>query len=111
MARLRRFIPILVLVAGLIVVFALGLDEYVSVAALKEHHTALSAFVSEHHALAALTYGLVYAGVTALSVPGGALLTLTGGFPVRAGIRHRLCRDRRNHRRNPALPRRPQRFR
>jgi uncharacterized membrane protein YdjX (TVP38/TMEM64 family) len=77
---LRRFAPLVILVAGLGVVFATGLDEYFSVAALREHRETLTVFVDERFVLSALMFCAVYAASTALSVPGGALLTVSGGF-------------------------------
>src|SRR5262249_807577 len=44
------------------------------------NRAALTAFVVANYALAALTYMAIYALVIALSVPGGALMTVAGGF-------------------------------
>lgn len=76
----RRFLPLAVLLAGLAAFFALGLDRYVSFGALSENREALIAFVTEHAMAASLAFLIVYAVATALSIPGGAVLTVTGGF-------------------------------
>lgn len=76
----RRFLPIGVLVAGLVAFFAFGLNDYVSLDVLKENRQSLLDFVSENAVLASLVFFLVYAVAVAFSIPGGALLTIVGGF-------------------------------
>jgi len=78
--KLKKFAPLLVLILGLAAFFVLGLDKYVSEAALREHRADLGDFVARNFVLSILLYCLVYSVSTALSLPGGALLTLTGGF-------------------------------
>lgn len=75
-----RLAPILVLVAGLAAFFALGLDDYLSLDALKANRQALAAWVSDAGALAYVAYAAVYAALIAFSVPAGALMTIAGGF-------------------------------
>ena len=77
---LQRMIPIAVLAAGLIAFFALDLDRFVTLDALKTHRSTLQGWVTHHGALAWLIYGLIYVVAVALSIPGGAILTITGGF-------------------------------
>ncbi|WP_245259126.1 TVP38/TMEM64 family protein [Salinarimonas rosea] len=77
---LRRFGPLVALAAVIAGAFALGLDEYVSFEALRANSERLQAFVADGFVLAALAYVAVYAVVVAASLPGGAVLTMTGGF-------------------------------
>ncbi len=77
---LRRFLPLLVIAAGIAAVFALDLDRFLSFSALAENRQHLQAFVADNYALAALAYVAAYALAVALSVPGALILTLTGGF-------------------------------
>lgn len=77
---LRRIWPLLALALAAVAVFALDLDHYLTFAALREHREALTAFVDRHMLLAGLIYIVAYALVIALSVPGGAVLTIAGGF-------------------------------
>jgi len=79
-AAWKRFAPILAIAAGIALFFALGLQRYVSFETLARHNAALAAFVTDHAILASAAYVLAYAAVTAFSVPGGALLTIAGGF-------------------------------
>jgi uncharacterized membrane protein YdjX (TVP38/TMEM64 family) len=77
---LRKLAPLIILLVGLGVVFATGAHEYFSVAALRDHRDTLTAFVDERYFLSAILFCVIYAVSTALSVPGGALLTVSGGF-------------------------------
>jgi uncharacterized membrane protein YdjX (TVP38/TMEM64 family) len=77
---LRRLIPVVALAAGLGAFFALGLDRYLSFEALRDNRAMLMDFVAGDAALAVALYIAVYAALTALSVPGGAVLTVAGGF-------------------------------
>lgn len=58
----------------------LGLDRYLSIEALAEHRATLVALVAANLLAAALAYVAGYAAVVALSVPGAAVLSVSGGF-------------------------------
>ncbi|NWF36506.1 TVP38/TMEM64 family protein [Mariprofundus sp. KV] len=77
---LKRLMPLilLLLVLGLFLFFDLG--RYLSFEALREHRMLLSVWVSEHALLAPLLFMLVYVAVVAFSLPGGLVMTVTGGF-------------------------------
>lgn len=77
---LRRLVPLAVLLGGLGLFFVLGLDDYLSFEALRAHRADLVAFVARHPVAAGLGYMATYAVVVALSVPGGGIMTITGGF-------------------------------
>jgi uncharacterized membrane protein YdjX (TVP38/TMEM64 family) len=76
----RRFIPLLILIAGLVAFFAFDLDRYLSFEVLQENRQALRAWVHQAGMLAALSYMAIYAVAIAFSLPGGAVLSMTGGF-------------------------------
>jgi uncharacterized membrane protein YdjX (TVP38/TMEM64 family) len=80
MARLKRFLPLAILVLAIAVVLASGLDDYLSFEQLRQNRARLLAFVDRHAFLAPLLFMVVYAAVIALSIPGGAVLTMAGGF-------------------------------
>jgi uncharacterized membrane protein YdjX (TVP38/TMEM64 family) len=77
---MKRLLPILVLIAGLLSFFALGLDRYLTFDALRENRETLLALVDRYGILAAIVFVAVYAAAVAFSVPGGAVMTITGGF-------------------------------
>ena len=80
MARLKRFAPLLILLVAVIGVFASGATQYLNLEALQANETALRTFVSQQLPLALLTFTIVYALATAVSLPGAIILTLAGGY-------------------------------
>ncbi len=76
----RRGWPLLLLAAGLAAFFALGGDQWLSFESLRQHRLALLMLVDAHPVLARAGYVALYVLVVALSLPGGAVMTLTGGF-------------------------------
>lgn len=79
-SRPFRFLPLLILVIGLIAFFALGLQHQLTLAALKQHHEELSRLVAAHPAQAAAIFAAGYALATAFSLPIATVLTLAAGF-------------------------------
>lgn len=76
----KKLIPLLILVAGLVVFFALGLQRYISFEVLRDNRVALLSWVQQNGLLAALIYMAIYAVAVAFSLPGGLVLSITGGF-------------------------------
>lgn len=75
-----RLLPIAVLIAGLAAFFIFDLGHYLSLDALRENRGQLIDWVGRYGVAACLIYIAVYVAVTAFSLPGGALMTITGGF-------------------------------
>lgn len=78
--RLSRYLPMLILLALVAAVFALGLDRYATLEALRAHRELLIGFVDGSVVLAALAYVALYIAMTALSLPWASLLTIAGAF-------------------------------
>ena len=78
--RLRRFLPLGILVLGLVLFFGLGLDRYLGLDALREHRQWLQEQVAARPLISGLAFVGVYALVIAFSIPGGAVLTIAGGL-------------------------------
>jgi uncharacterized membrane protein YdjX (TVP38/TMEM64 family) len=77
---LRRFLPLAVLGGVAALAFGLGLDDYLSFEALREHRALLLEFFAGRIVLALALFVAVYAAATAVSLPGGAVLSIIGGF-------------------------------
>lgn len=78
--RRHRKLLVFVLVAGLVGAFFLtGLNDYLSLAYLKGVHHDAVVFVQENALLSTLGFFLFYIAVTALSLPGAAIMTLAAG--------------------------------
>ena len=60
--------------------FTLGLDDYLSLDTLRRNRAWLMRQVDESAALAGLAYVAAYVVVVAFSLPGGAFMTIAGGF-------------------------------
>lgn len=80
MGFVRRYWPLLAVLAVLIGVYASGVGEALSLPALRENEAALRDQVAAHPVLAAAAFVAAYAVATAASVPGAAIMTLAGGF-------------------------------
>ena len=76
----RRLLPLAPLALALALAYALGLHRLLSLDALARHREALTALVAAHPLPAAGLYLAAYIAVVALSLPGGAVMTLAGGF-------------------------------
>ena len=61
-----RFLPLLLLAAGLVAFFASGLSSYLTLDALKENRETLQALVQAHKAEAVVVFILAYIAVAAL---------------------------------------------
>ena len=77
---MRRFLPLVVLGGAAVLAFGLGLDDYLSFESLREHRALLLDFVAVRMVLALALFVAVYAAATAVSLPGGAVLSIIGGF-------------------------------
>jgi uncharacterized membrane protein YdjX (TVP38/TMEM64 family) len=86
MPRIRRFVPLAILLLAIVAVFASGLADYLSFEQFKQNRSQLLDFVDRHTVLAPLLFMAIYAAVIALSVPGGAVLTVAGGFLFGTGL-------------------------
>lgn len=76
----RRLLPLFVLIALAGFAVSMGWHRYLTFGQLVENRAALAGFVAANRLLALAAYIAVYVAVVALSLPGGALLTITGGF-------------------------------
>ena len=77
---LKRLWPLLLLlgVAGLIV--AMGWHRYLTLEHLANNRESLRDLIEGHYLLALAAFVAIYAVTVALSLPGGAVLTIAGGF-------------------------------
>jgi uncharacterized membrane protein YdjX (TVP38/TMEM64 family) len=76
----RRLVPLGILVVAGIAFIAAGGHKYLTFATLAENRDWLCSLVRRWGFLAALVYIAGYGMLVALSVPGGAILTMAGGF-------------------------------
>jgi uncharacterized membrane protein YdjX (TVP38/TMEM64 family) len=77
---LARWLPLAGALAGLLVAYALGLHDYLSLEALRRSDADISVFVADHRLMAALLYAVIYIAAVAVSFPGASFLTIAGGY-------------------------------
>ncbi len=76
----RRLWPLALLLAALALAYATGLHRWLSFEALAEHRAALLDRVAARPVPAGAAFVLAYVAVAAFSLPGGAVMSLAGGF-------------------------------
>ncbi len=76
----KRIMPLIIVAIVLVLFFAFDLAQYISFVALAEHRVSLLSRVDQHAVLAPLVYISLYIVVVAFSLPGGLVMTVTGGF-------------------------------
>jgi uncharacterized membrane protein YdjX (TVP38/TMEM64 family) len=76
----KRYIPVLVLIAGFVAVFAFDLDRYLTFDTLRQHRVALQTWVETRGIVAGLIFMAIYTVAVALSLPGASVLSITSGF-------------------------------
>ena len=77
---LKRFMPLIAIAVLMAVVFAMGWHKYLSFKTIGLNYDALKAFIGKNLLLALALYVFVYIAVVALSLPGGLIMTLSGGL-------------------------------
>lgn len=80
MTFLKRFGPLVALALLAAAILLSGAADYLKLDALRANEAALRAFVADRLILAVAAFIAVYAIATAISIPGGLILTLAGGF-------------------------------
>lgn len=76
----KKFIPLLILVVGLVLFFYVGGHHYLSFETLKTHRKILLSWTSAHPVVSGLSFFAVYTLMVGFSIPNASLLTLLGGF-------------------------------
>lgn len=79
-AKRWRFMPLLLIVAGLGFGYAMGWHRYLTLDFLGDSRLALKAFVSANPIAAPLGFTLLYAVAVAFSFPAASVLTIFSGF-------------------------------
>lgn len=77
---IRRYAPLALLAALMALAFGMGWHHYLSFKTIGLNYEALKGFIGEHLVLALLAYMALYVVVVALSLPGGLVMTLSGGL-------------------------------
>lgn len=76
----KRWLPLLCIASIALVAYRYHLPDYLSLQTIREQRDSLLRFVDNYPVGAPCLYTLAYALLAAASLPGGALLTILGGF-------------------------------
>jgi uncharacterized membrane protein YdjX (TVP38/TMEM64 family) len=79
-ASWKRWLPLLVLAGLMALAFSMGWHKLLSFQTIGQNYEALRGFISGNLALALAAFMLTYIAVVALSLPGGLIMTLSGGL-------------------------------
>jgi len=77
--NIKKIIIVLIIISGIGMFFLFNLNEYLSLGYLKNSREKFNMFYRGHAALTIALYMLLYVFITALSLPGAAVMTLAGG--------------------------------
>lgn len=77
--NIKRFIPIIILIAGLILAIVFDLDKYLSFEAIGEHYGQLRNHIDQQLLLSLFLLCMTYAVLVAFSIPGASILSLLYG--------------------------------
>lgn len=84
-----RLWPIAALLVAVLLLAVFGPDNQTVFAMLRSHRESLLVLVADYGVIADLAFMVIYAVAIAFSIPGGAMMTLVGGFlfgPLRTTI-------------------------
>ncbi|NIY74711.1 TVP38/TMEM64 family protein [Thalassospira sp. HF15] len=76
----RKLLPVMLLICGLVLVWASGVLDLLSFETLRENRDLLQGFVADNPVSSILVFMGLYVVSVALSLPIGSILTITGGF-------------------------------
>ena len=76
----RRFAPLVLIAILALVIFAMGWHRALSLENLARHHATLADLVGRHFVVALAAFVAIYVAVVTLSLPGGTILSVTGGL-------------------------------
>ncbi len=77
---MKKWLPLTIIILLMIVAYFVGLPKYLTFESIKTHREALLTQIENHPVLMPALFILLYIVVVSLSLPGGTILTLLGGF-------------------------------
>lgn len=80
MDRVKRFLPLAVLLAFVALIFGMGWNRYLSLDTLREHGETFRVLARDHYVLTLLALMAAFALMTASMIPGVVFITVTAGY-------------------------------
>lgn len=75
-----RLWPLAVIALGILLYFIFDFDRFLTIEHLRDHYQRLQAEVAAHYFVSVIVFMLIYVCVVALSLPGGAAMTIGAGL-------------------------------
>jgi uncharacterized membrane protein YdjX (TVP38/TMEM64 family) len=75
-----RWLPLIIIVGLMAVAYLMGWHKYLSLQTIGENYGQMQAFIADNFLVSIVLYAVIYIAVVALSLPGGLIMTLTGGL-------------------------------
>ncbi len=77
---MKKWVPLIIIVILMVIAYFSGATKYLTFANIKENREVILSYVDQYPILIPLAFIMTYIFMTALSLPGGALLSILGGF-------------------------------
>ncbi|MCP5503629.1 MAG: TVP38/TMEM64 family protein [Chlamydiales bacterium] len=77
---MKKWIPIIIIIILMLIVYFSGVTKYLTFETIKENRQLILSYIDQYPLLMPFLFTLIYVVMTALSLPGGALLSILGGF-------------------------------
>ena len=80
LVKFQKYIPLIFILSGLGLILFFDLHRYLNFETLQKHQSFLKEYIQIYPLYSFCFFVLIYTIATAFSVPGAAILTITGGF-------------------------------
>lgn len=80
MKLIRRFWPLILLAAAIVLILSMGWNQYLSLDTLRTHGAAFQRLADDHYVLTLLVLMVVFSLLTASVIPGVVFITITAGY-------------------------------
>ena len=77
---MKRWIPLIVIIILMLIAYFSGITQFLTFENIKENRQLILSYIDQYPLLTLCLFILLYIVMTALSLPGGALLSIIGGF-------------------------------
>lgn len=77
---MKKWIPLIIIIAAMVLLYFTGFWRSLNYETIRYHHVELTEYVNNNPVMTPFMYIGAYIVTTALSIPGGLLLSLLGGF-------------------------------
>jgi len=76
----KKWIPLIIIVILMVMAYVSGVTKHLSFGNIKENRQVILSYIDQYPLLMPLLFIVIYIVMTSLSLPGGALLSILGGF-------------------------------